>query len=90
MKDSVEGQLHAAATLQSCTTENVLIKTYTPMYSLGKLVMKLNTNQQEQSRTKIGKSCISNRNNSKRGLGSWNEACRSSKISFYANSGCFS
>jgi hypothetical protein len=53
------------------------------MNILGKLVMKPNTNQPEQSRIKIGKNCISKNNNSIRGLGSWNEACRLSKISSF-------
>ena len=71
----MEDQLNATPRSNLVQLKNILIKTYTLMNILGKLVMIPNTNQQEQSKIKIGKSCISNSSDSKRGLGSWNETC---------------
>ena len=71
----MEDQLNTTPRSNLVQLKNILIKTYTLMNILGKLVMIPNTNQQEQSKTKIGKSCISNSSDSKRGLRSWNETC---------------
>ena len=55
----MEDQLNATPHSNLVQLKNILIKTYTLMNILGKLVMIPNTNQQEQSKIKIGKSCIS-------------------------------
>ena len=55
---TMESQLKATPRSNLVYLKNIPIKTYSLTNILGKLVMKPNTNQ-EQSRIKIGKSCIS-------------------------------